>query len=366
MTTERLAALRTAMADADFDCLAIVPGPNLMYLTGLSFHLSERPTVVLLPASGDPVAVVPTLEAAKAESSPLGFQVFHYGDSAGPSQAFADACAAVALDQRRLGVEGRRIRFLELQLLGGAPHVASADAVFAVLRMQKDGDEIAQMQKAVAIAETAFEKTLPYLKAGAVEAEIASELVAQLLRNGSEPELPFSPIVATGANGALPHAVPGDAKMAAGDLVVIDWGASAGGYFSDITRTIAIAGAAVPERLQAAYEAVRAANEAGRNTVRPGATGQDIDRATRRVITEAGFGDYFTHRTGHGLGLECHEEPDMSEVSLTPLQEGMTFTIEPGVYLPGLGGIRIEDDIVVTASGGESLTNLPREITSVG
>lgn len=353
------------MQRAELDCLAVVPGPNMMYLTGLSFHLSERPVVMLLFPTGDPVAIVPTLEAAKAEQSPLGFRVFHYGDDQGPTQAFADACAEYKVSAQRIGVEGRRIRFLEIQLLDGA-ELSNADRVFAQLRMQKDATEVAAIRRAVAIAQTAFAETLPRVKPGTTEAAVAAELVAQLLRNGSEPELPFSPIVATGANGGIPHAIPGERTFAAGDLVVIDWGASHEGYFSDITRTVAVSGAPVHADLLAAYEAVRAANEAGRNAVRPGVTGQEIDHATRQVIVDAGLGEYFTHRTGHGLGLECHEEPDMSPVSEEPLKVGMTFTIEPGVYLPGLGGIRIEDDMVVTDNGGLSLTELPRELTTVG
>ena len=178
--------------------------------------------------------------------------------------------------------------------------------------------------------------------------------------------MPFSPIVATGEHGANPHAVPEDRPLQAGDLVTVDWGATVAGYASDITRCLHVAGAPLHPDLAEAHRIVHAANAAGRAAARPGATGDAVDRATRAVIEDAGLGEYFIHRTGHGLGLETHEEPDMKAGESIPLAPGMTFTVEPGVYIPGLGGCRIEDDVVITADGAESLTTLPREAASVG
>jgi len=374
----RLARVRELAAEADLDAVALMPGPNLFYFTGLSFHLSERPTLLVFPLEGAPVAIVPGFEAIKLQALPYDVRTFAYDDALGPAQAFEQAMAALGTGPRRdggdrerlwLGIEGRRMRFLELDLMartGRGPRVFDAGEVFAELRMRKDESELDAMRRAVAVAEAALAATLPAVRAGASEKEIASELVLQLFRAGSGTALPFTPIVAAGANGASPHAFPTDNALGPGDLVTIDWGAESGGYFSDITRTYAVAGAPVHPDLARAYEAVRAANEAGRAAVRPGATGQDVDRAARRVIEEAGLGQHFTHRTGHGLGLEGHEEPDMKEGSLLPLAPGMTFTVEPGVYIPGLGGVRIEDDVVVTERGGESLTGLGRELMTVG
>ena len=242
----------------------------------------------------------------------------------------------------------------------------SADAVFAAQRMRKDKDELAAMREAVGIAERALLALAPRVQPGVRERELAAELVLELLRKGSGTELPFQPIVATGPQGALPHAVPGESPLEAGHLLIIDWGASTRGYFSDITRTFAVVSADVPEQLHAAYEAVREANAAGRAAARPGVAAEEVDRAARAAITDAGFGEYFIHRTGHGLGLECHEEPDIKEGSSVNLEPGMTFTVEPGVYLPGLGGVRIEDDVVITTDGCESLTTLDRELTVLG
>ncbi|MGE3164721.1 MAG: M24 family metallopeptidase [Planctomycetota bacterium] len=356
----RIARLEEATRRAGFDGVLVVPGPNLEYLTGLSFHLSERPTVAFFPMHGKPTIALPGFELSKTEGSGLGWDAFGYDDGTGPAPAFAKVRESLRLSGARWGVEGRRLRFLELRLLEGT-QLENADATFAELRMRKGSDEIAAMRRAVEIAEAALAATLPLIRVGVAETTIAAELTLQTLRAGSDPHLPFMPIVAAGPNGARPHAVPGPRSIERGDLVTVDWGASHRNYFSDITRTFAV-GAAPRTELKAAYEAVRAANAAGRAAVRPGATGQDVDRATRAVIVAAGLGEYFTHRTGHGLGLESHEEPDMKEGSLIPLEPGMTFTVEPGVYLPGLGGIRIEDDIVVTEAGGESLTGLPREL----
>lgn len=363
----RINRLQDAMDSAGLDALAVVPGPNMSYLTGLSFHLSERPVLLIVPVEGPPGLILPVLERGKGEAS--GYQLFPYDDVSGPADAFRRALAELRLDQASLGVEGRRIRFLELDLMarsGHAPRVVAADKVFAELRMRKDDAELAAMRRAAVIAEDALRSTLPLVRAGLTEREVAAELTLQTLRAGSDAELPFLPIVASGPNGANPHGFPTDRVLAAGDLVTLDWGASHKGYFADITRTYALAGAAVDAKLREVYEVVQAANAAGRAAVRPGATGQDIDRAARSVIDRAGYGEYFVHRTGHGLGLEGHEEPDAREGVTLVLEPGMTFTVEPGVYLPGLGGVRIEDDVVVTVDGGESFTTLGRELVVIG
>ena len=369
MTLARIQKLQQLTAAAGFDAIAVVPGPNMLYFTGLTFHLSERPTVAFFPVDGIPVLVVPTLEEGKVRRAPYDVEAFTYDDVQGPVDAFAQALRTLGLGGKKLGVEGRRIRFLELDLMAtsnNVPQVSNADSIIAQLRMRKDAAEINAMRRAVQIAQQALEATLPAIKPDVTEKELAAELTLQLLRHGSDSELPFAPLVAAGPNSADPHAFPSDQPIKPGELIIFDWGAAANGYFSDITRTFAVAGASVDPQLVRAYQAVQAANQAGKEAAKPGATGQAVDRATRAVIEEAGFGPYFVHRTGHGLGMEVHEEPDMKEGSVIPLEPGMTFTIEPGIYLPNLGGIRIEDDVVITETGSESLTTLPRELTTLG
>lgn len=331
--------------------------------------MSERPVVAFLPVAGRALLLVPGLERTKAEAVPFEATIVTYDDVEGPDNAFAEALADLGSAGQWWGVEGRRIRFLELDLMartGGGPQVFDAGEVFASQRMRKDDSELAAMRRAAAIAEEAFEATLPYIAAGRTERQVAAELVVQLLRAGSDTTLPFSPIVASGPNGGNPHAFPTDRPFEPGDLATIDWGANHEGYLSDITRNVIVRGAAADPELVRAHDVVHAANRAGRAAARPGATGQDVDRATRAVVNAAGLGEYFVHRTGHGLGLEGHEEPDMKEGERMSLVPGMTFTVEPGVYIPGIGGVRIEDDVVVVGGGSETLTSLPRELTKVG
>jgi Xaa-Pro dipeptidase len=236
----------------------------------------------------------------------------------------------------------------------------SAEDCVSKLRMYKDQSELSAMRRAVDIAQQALLATLPLVKIGITEQELSAELTLQLFRAGCDPQTPFAPIVSSGPNAANPHATPSDRRLSPGDLLVIDWGASFEGYISDITRTFAIG------NLEAEYaqicRIVLEANSAGRMSARPGITAEVVDQAARAVIESAGYGKYFTHRTGHGLGMEGHEDPYIRAGNLMHLEAGMTFTIEPGIYLPGRNGVRIEDDVVITSTGAESLTSLSREV----
>ena len=226
--------------------------------------------------------------------------------------------------------------------------------------MVKEDVEIEKMRQAVRIAEAALLATLKICCAGMTEKAIVNELVIQLLRAGSAPQLPFMPIVAIGENSADPHAVPTDRALNRGDLLLIDWGACYEGYLSDITRTFTF-GNVGPELL-AVGDIVLNANQAGRTAGAPGLKAGAVDLAARSVIADAGYGDAFIHRTGHGLGLEAHEAPYIFGGNDLLLEPGITFTVEPGIYLPGKGGIRIEDDVVITSDGLVSLTDFPRPI----
>ena len=363
----RQAKLAQILPGANLDALVLNPGPSLTYLTGLHFHLSERPVVVIFTPDKSPVIVLPELETAKVKNLPYPLTAFPYGENPTSWQAaFQQAIQTAGVPQGKIGVEPRALRVLELRLLEQAAQRAefvTAEASVATLRMYKDAQEIAAMRAAVDVAQRALRVTFPKIKIGVTEREIAAELTLQLLRHGSDPRLPFFPIVSGGPNGANPHAVPSERALAVGDLLVIDYGANVDGYFSDITRTFAI-GKVEPEFAHIA-KIVLDANTAGRSAVRPGITAGEVDRATRAVIAEAGYARYFTHRTGHGLGLEGHEEPYIRGDSDLLLEAGMTFTIEPGIYLPDRAGVRIEDDVVVTPGGVESLTTLPRELIRI-
>ena len=210
---------------------------------------------------------------------------------------------------------------------------------------------------------SSLESIIHKIKPGVTEKQFASDLVIELLRNGSDSELPFSPIVASGFNAANPHHFPIDKEFEKGDLIIIDWGANYEGYFSDITRTFAIGN--IDSRLQSAYSAVKNANLAARELAKSGVQAGLVDSAARNVIDEAGFGEYFTHRTGHGLGLEIHEEPYIKPDNDFVLESGMTFTIEPGIYIPNLGGIRIEDDVLVENNQPKVLSSAIKELDDI-
>lgn len=350
------------------DAVALNPGPTMTYLTGLGFHLMERPTVLLAAPGKPPTLVVPELELAKVRSGPVELQAFSYGDDpAGWPQAFSKGVQALGLEGKRIAVEPTRMRVLELRYLESAAPNAKfipAESVFNGLRMQKDATEVQLMRKAVDIAQDALLATLPMIRPGVTEREIASELVIHLLHRGSDPEMPFFPIVSGGPHSADPHASPSDRPLEIGDLLVIDWGASSQGYISDLTRTFAI-GEVEPE-FERIYEYVRLANEAGRKAARPGITAGSVDKAARAVIEEGGYGPFFFHRVGHGIGMEGHEPPYMFGANDLILEPGMAFTVEPGIYLPNRGGVRIEDNVVITETGAITLSDLPRELKTLG
>lgn len=220
------------------------------------------------------------------------------------------------------------------------------------------------MRRAVKIAQDGLEAVIPFIRIGMTERELASELMLQLLKFGSDSDIPFAPIVSAGPNSANPHASPTERKLQAGDLLVVDWGAAYDGYISDLTRTFAVG--EVDDECEKIHKIVQESNAAGRAASRPGIPCANVDMAARGVIEKSGYGKYFTHRTGHGIGMEGHEDPYMRGDNMQLLEPGMAFTVEPGIYLPGRNGVRIEDNLVITESGADSLSDMPREIRVVG
>ena len=367
MNSDRLDRLTEQIVAHGLDGLALVPGPNLTYISGIHTHMSERPVVLFLPADDDPAIIIPSLEAMKARDAGIPEErIFDWNDAEGYHGAFQQACAHLELADYMLGVEALHMRVLEMQLLQRyAPglQIAHAEPALSALRSIKDADEVAAMEKAIAIAEKALKRIAPRIKVGLSERQIAAMLTQELLASGAD-SIAFGPIVSGGPNSASPHAVPTNRPIRPGDLLVIDWGIYADGYPSDITRTFAVG--EIDDELRRVYEVVKMANEEARKAVRPGVTGQAIDRVARDVIEDAGYGEYFIHRTGHGLGLEIHEPPDMSPVNDKPIAPGNVFTIEPGIYLPGRGGVRIEDNILAMADGSRTLTTYSRDLITVG
>lgn len=364
MYSSRLSRLQDELANRNLDGYALNPGPSLYYLTGVSFHLMERPIVCLVPRSGQPALVLPEMERLKAEASALDLTAFAYGENPeAPPQAFSSALESLGLVGARVGIEPLRLRTFEANLIEvAAPDLSlvAAGELMAGLRACKNELEINSIRRAVSIAEAALEATLPLIQLGMTERQVGAELVVQLLRRGSDSELPFQPIVASGPNSAHPHATSSERPLAAGELLLIDWGAGVDGYCSDLTRTFALA--EVDDEMRAIHRAVLNANEAGRQAVAPNISCGFVDAAAREQIEAAGFGDQFIHRTGHGIGLEAHELPYLHAGNESALAPGMVLTVEPGIYLPERGGLRIEDDVLVTEAGRETLSTRGREL----
>lgn len=365
MTTSRLERLYMLFNASGLDAVALNPGPSLTFLTGLNFHLMERPTILVIAPPAQPAIIVPELELQKLQHARIPLTPFTFGDNPQlwPS-VFQSAATSLGLAGKRVGLEPTRFRYLELTYLQQAAPAAgfvSGQEVFNQLRIQKDAQEVADMRQAAEIAQRALQATLPHVKPGVTERELASELSINLLRAGSDTEFPFQPIVAGGPNSANPHAVPSDRPLEIGDLLLFDWGATYQGYCSDITRTFGVG--ELSSEFREIYRLVQESNAAGRAAGKPGRRAGDVDRAARDIIKQGGYGEFFTHRTGHGLGMESHEGPYIFAENDLLLQDGMVYTVEPGIYLPGKGGVRIEDNVLVNASGSESLTDFPRDLT---
>ena len=364
---DRIEALADQLLQRGLDWVALNPGPSLRYLTGLSFHLMERPVVVLVGSNRRLKVILPELELANVADMPFEAEIHTFGDDPATWQRiYETALQDISAIPLRVGVVPTQLRFLELDLLRKAlPNADFVDgsAALAELRMRKGVEELKAIRQAAIIAQNALLNTLETVKPGQSELQISAELMVQLFRAGSEVELPFAPIVSTGPNTANPHASPTDRVLQEGEMLLIDWGASFGGYFSDITRTF-FCGDPNDEMKQIA-DLVERANAAARLGGRRGMVAGEVDKLARDIITEGGYGEYFTHRTGHGLGMEAHEAPYIFQGNPLILEPGMVFTIEPGIYLPGKYGVRIEDDVVVETEGLRSLTDLPRKVMRI-
>jgi Xaa-Pro dipeptidase len=356
---ERIRRAGREVKQRGMSALVLVPGPSLRYLTGLKMHASERLALALLGPEGKAALVVPAFEASRAEQGlRMEADIFAYTDEEGPQSALTQACRRLELPGTRIAAESLQMRLMEMwRLQEAGVEVAAGDEILAALRMRKDAHELTAMREAAVRTDRVLHEFLPEMQPGRSEKELAAKLRSALLEASGE-DLSFAPILVSGPNSALPHGGPSDRPLQRGDLITIDCGIFYGGYVSDITRTFAL-GDVEPE-LSRVYSVVMAANRAGREACRPGATAESVDRAARAVIHDAGYGEFFTHRTGHGIGLEIHEPPYIVEGNQTILEPGMTFTVEPGIYLPGRGGVRIEDDVAITADGAESLTAFPR------
>ncbi len=363
----RLNRLYNVLQANNLDAAAMIPGSNFRYLTGSVHHVMERPLMLIVPATGRPTVVIPSIEVELFASKGFDAELIPWADADGYEVAFEKAVTGLSLDGKRIGMEGQLVRFFEAEALRRqAPQAELVDAhdVISSIRLQKEPEEIETIRKAIQISEAALEKTLAEVKVGMTEREIHTKLVLYMNELGGH-GLSFEPIVLAAENSARPHGkVRDDYPVQAGDPLLFDFGVEYNGYPADITRTVFVGEPS--ESHVAMYNAVLAANQKGRDVGAPGMPANDLDAQVRQALVDSGYEQYILHRTGHGLGLDVHEAPYISADNASPLQVGNVFTIEPGLYQPGGLGIRIEDNVVVTEAGVESLTTFPRELRVVG
>ena len=357
---ERLARAQRAVAAAELDGLLVTPGPDLRYLTGYDAIPLERLTCLVVPATGPIRVVVPGLERPAAEASPLpglGVEILDWAETDDPFalvSSLLPVAGAVALDDHMWAEKVLRLR----AAMPGLEQVLG-QVVLRELRLRKTAQEVEALREAAAAIDRVHARMGEWLRAGRTEREVGRDIADAILAEGHA-TVDFV-IVGSGPNGASPHHEVGDRVIQPGDPVVIDIGGTTpAGYCSDETRMYAMG--APPQEFLDYYAVLLAAQMAACDAVRPGVTAEDVDAAARSVITAAGYGDRFIHRTGHGIGLETHEEPYIVAGNRMPLEPGMAFSIEPGIYLPGRHGARIEDILVCTETGGERLTLRPREL----
>lgn len=360
---DRIARAQRSAAAAGIDALLITPGADLRYLTGYDAVALERLTCLVLPAGGDPVLVVPALEEAAALASPvgdLGLDLLRWQETEDPYKltgVLLPGARTVAVDDHMWAATVLALR----AAMPGAEQVA-AGSVMQELRMRKSPGEIESLRRAGAAIDAVHAHMTDMLRPGRTEREVATEVSEAILAAGHI-RVDFV-IVASGPNGASPHHEVSDRVLQAGDTVVVDIGGTMpDGYCSDSTRTYALD--EPPELALRQYADLQAAQRAAVAQVRPGVTCASVDAAARDLLTDAGWGDLFIHRTGHGIGLETHEEPYIVTGNDRVLEPGMVFSVEPGVYQSGLHGARIEDIVVCTADGVLRCNTRPHDLMVV-
>lgn len=358
MKTDMTRAQRVAdlLDEAGADVLLVTGAVNLRWLTGFTGSSG----LALIGAGGLRVFLTDFRYLTQsADQLDEGWDRHIVPDLAGAVPQLLDGLTRVGFDDASVTVK-EHARFAEL--LGDGVELVAAGGLVERLRALKDEAELVRLRAAAALADAALEDVLGRGLVGRTEREVGLDLEFTMRKMGAE-SVSFSPIIAAGAHGALPHAVPRDVAIPAGTLVVIDWGAQLDGYASDCTRTYATG--ELDPRAEEIYGIVLEAQEEALAAVRPGPTGKEVDAVARAIIDGAGHAEHFGHGLGHGVGMEVHEGPRLSKLSTVKLEAGHVVTVEPGIYVPGAVGVRIEDLVAVTEDGHEVLNGLSKELTVV-
>jgi len=359
---DRMKALRSLGKKAGIDAFLVVSDKNMWHLAGFSVLAIERFAGIIVPVDTDnPTAIVPKLEESKAREKSAVKEIKTYSDSASPALILEKAVKELGLEGATFGVEGLLpFRFYRMLVACSADiKTRDASAMFSQLRIMKSEEELGMIEKAADVVAEGIRAGTDFIKPGVSELTISCQIERVIKESGGE-SIPFC-IVLSGSNSAFPHGETSNRKVQKKDVVLVDVGAVFNGYYGDLTRTFFVGKVTRKER--EVYDIVAEAHEKAIGSVRPGVSAEKVDAAARNVIENAGFGKYFTHRTGHGLGLEVHEEPYICEGNEVALQPGMVFTIEPGIYLSGKFGVRIEDNIAVSDNGKRMLSHISKELT---
>ncbi len=352
----RVARLKSRLEREGLAGAIVVPGPNMRYFTGGNSMLLERPFMLLIPVDGAPHLVAPTLESGPYRDAGLHMEVHMWTDSEGPEDAIVDASKGAGA-RGTWGVEGRApFLFLHSLMKHASPKLIDAEPILQGLREVKDDEEVKLLRKSARILSAAFDEFPGILKAGATELEVADAATDLIVSKGASRVDDM--LVQSGPRAADPHAFPSRRKIERGEGIVIDIGSVFDGYYADMTRTYCLGRSAEVERV---YGTVLEAETRGIEASAAGVTVGAVDAAARGVLKRAGLGKHFFHRTGHGLGLEVHEAPYIVEGGKERLGTNMCFTVEPGVYIRGKLGVRIEDDVIIDGKRGVAITDTPKE-----
>lgn len=356
---QRMARAKDEMGRQGVDFLFVTPSSDLIYLLGYPAHSSERMTLLGIPRDGEPFVVVPTLEATRLENRREIVDIHAWNETESPSELTARLVEGAQGGSIGISDQTWAVFLIRLQESMPDARFVSGTAIIRELRMMKDQQEIEHLRYVGSRTDAAWNQFVATASlAGRTEQDVAAELASRIEEQGLP--RPGFLIVASGPASASPHHMTSDRVIQEGDAIVFDFGSQHEHYWSDITRTVHVGEPS--DEFRTVYDTVLRANEAAKAIVRPGVSCEAVDRAARDVIEEAGYGEYFIHRVGHGLGLDGHEEPYMVSGNDLPLRRGMVFSDEPGIYIPGKFGVRIEDILVCTQDGYESFNDARRDL----
>jgi Xaa-Pro dipeptidase len=362
---DRIQKISNWMKDTDLQLTFITSPDNVFYLSGFLSEPHERLLGIAIFQNEEPFLICPAMEKEDAKRAGWAGEIVGHSDIDRPWDLIQRAISKrnvsvekVAIEKEHMNVE----RFEAISNLFPSSKFVSAEDKVRALRLVKDESEMKKIREACELADFAVEIGVQEIKEGKTELDVLAAIEFALKKKGVN-EMSFSTMVLTGANAASPHGTPGMTKIKRGDLVLFDLGVVVDGYCSDITRTVAFG--EINEKQHEIYQTVLKGQLAAIQASKAGKACAEVDLAARNIIREAGYGDFFPHRLGHGLGISVHEFPSLTETSTLKLEEGMVFTIEPGIYVPNVAGVRIEDDVLVTKDGLDVLTKFPKELVTI-